>query len=117
LVELLLDHSQVICLVSGHSHINRIKAFAYQDEPGKGFWEIQTSSLIDFPQEARILEIFDNGDGTGAIRTFVFNQQAGGQLGKNARASFLSAMEEGFDGIGKKHDRNVDLIFQMPAVN
>lgn len=117
LVELLLDHPQVICLVSGHSHINSIKAFAYEDEPGRGFWEIQTSSLIDFPQEARILEIFDNGDGTGAIRTFVFNQQAGGQLGKNARASFLSAMEDGFDGIGEKQDRDVDLIFQMPGVN
>jgi len=82
-----------------------------------GFWEIQTSSLIDFPQEARILEIFDNGDGTGAIRTFVFNQQAGGQLGKNAKASFLSAMEEGLDGIGKKQDRSVDLIFKMPGVD
>lgn len=117
LLDLLLDHPQVICMVTGHTHMNSIKAFTLPGDPGRGFWQIQTSSLIDFPQEARMLEIFDNGDGTGVIRTFVFNQQAKGQLGKNARASFRSAMEEGLDGTGKAPDRNADLIFQMPAVS
>ena len=117
LLDLLLDHPQVICLVTGHEHMNRIKAFTLPGDPGRGFWQIQTSSLIDFPQEARMLEIFDNGDGTGVIRTFVFNQQAKGQLGENARASFRSAMGEGLDGTGKAQDRNADLIFQMPTVN
>jgi hypothetical protein len=71
--------------------------------------------LMDYPQQGRILEIFDRGNGTGAIRTFVFNQQARGQLGKNARASFQSASQEQFDGSGEAQDRNVELIFQMPV--
>jgi len=117
LLNLLLDHSQVVALVCGHDHRHRIQAFRNERKPGSGFWQIQTASLIDYPQQGRILEIFDRGNGTGAIRTFVFNQQAEGQLGKNARASFQSAAQENFDGSGSAQDRNVELLFQMPALN
>jgi hypothetical protein len=34
-----------------------------------GFWKIKTGSMIDYPQEQRLLEILDNGDGAGAIRS------------------------------------------------
>jgi 3',5'-cyclic AMP phosphodiesterase CpdA len=117
LLNLLLDHSQVVALVCGHDHRHRIQAFRNERKPGSGFWQIQTASLIDYPQQGRILEIFDRGNGTGAIRTFVFNQQAEGQLGKNARASFRSAVQEKFDGSGSAQDRNVELLFQMPDLN
>lgn len=117
LKNLLLDHPRVIALVCGHDHMHRIQAFSNSRMPGKGFWQIQTSSLIDYPQQGRILEIYDRGNGTGAIRTFVFNQQAGGQLGKNARASYRSAAQESFDGSGSTQDRNVELLFQMPVLN
>ncbi|EFK06899.1 Ser/Thr phosphatase family protein [delta proteobacterium NaphS2] len=113
---LLLDHPQVIALVCGHEHRHRIQAFKNTQKPGTGFWQIQTGSLIDYPQQGRILEIYDRGNGTGAIRTFVFNQQANGQLGKNARASFRSAAGERFDGSGSSEDRNVELIFPMPLL-
>ncbi len=113
---LLLAHPQVIALVCGHDHSHRIRPFSNAQQPGRGFWQIQTSSLIDYPQQGRILEIYDRGNGTGAIRTFVFNQQAGGQLGKNARASFQSAAGEEFDGSGSAGDRNVELLFQMPVL-
>ena len=72
---------------------------------------------MDYPQQARILEIYDRGNGTGAIRTFVFNQQAKGQLGKNARASYQSSAGEKFDGSGTARDRDVELLFQMPALH
>jgi 3',5'-cyclic AMP phosphodiesterase CpdA len=115
LENLLLDHPQVIALVCGHDHRHHIQAFRNPARPGGGFWQIQTASLMDYPQQGRILEIFDRGNGTGAIRTFVLNQQAKGQLGKNARASFQSAAREQFDGSGEAQDRNVELIFQMPV--
>ncbi len=114
---LLLDHPQVVALVCGHDHRHQIKAFSMGGKTGIGFWQIQTSSLIDYPQQGRILEIYDRGNGTGAIRTFVFNQQASGQLGKNARASYQSAAQDGFDGSGSAQDRNVELLFQMPVLN
>lgn len=116
LLNLLLDHPQVIALVCGHDHMHRIQAFSNPRMPGRGFWQIQTSSLIDYPQQGRILGIYDRGNGTGAIRTFVFNQQAGGQLGKNARASFQLAAQERFNGSGSAQDRNVELLFQMPVL-
>jgi len=117
LQNLLLDHSQVIALVCGHDHQHHIQAFSKPGKPGSGFWQIQTSSLIDYPQQGRILEIYDRGNGTGSIRTFVFNQQASGQLGENARASYQSAAQDQFDGSGSAEDRNVELLFQMPVLN
>ena len=117
LKNLMLAYPQVIALVCGHDHKHRIRAFKNPRKAGDGFWQIQTSSLIDYPQQGRILEIYDRGNGTGAIRTFVFNQQAGGQLGKNARASYRSAVQERFDGSGSAQDRNVELLFQMPVLN
>ena len=34
---------------------------------GGGFWEINTASHVDWPQQARIVEIVSNGDGTLSI--------------------------------------------------
>ncbi len=115
-VAILYDHPQVIAVVSGHDHFNRIRSFAVSGTPDKGFWNIQTASLIDFPQEARIFEIRNNGDGTGSIFTYVFNQQGTGQLGENASASYDSAADESMDGEGSPEDRNVELLFQFPAM-
>ncbi len=115
LQKLLLSQPHVIALVAGHSHLNDIRAVRSPSGEGRGFWQIQTSSLIDFPQQGRIIEILNNGDGTGSIQTFVFNQQVDGQLGKNARASLASAAMEPFNGSGSEKDRNVLLMFRMPA--
>ena len=117
LKNLMLAYPQVIALVCGHDHKHRIRAFKNPRKAGDGFWQLQTSSLIDYPQQGRILEIYDRGNGTGAIRTFVFNQQAGGQLGENARASYRSAVQERFDGSGSAQDQNVELLFQMLVLN
>jgi len=114
LVEILHHYPQVIALLCGHDHTHRIEAFAPRGEPARGFWQIQTSSLMDYPQQGRMVEVLNNGDGTGTIRTYVFNQQAGGDLGKNARTSFLAARGDGFDGSGEKQDRAAELLFQMP---
>jgi hypothetical protein len=45
--DLLLDHPQVIALVCGHEHRHNIRAFSNPGTPGSGFWQIQTSSLMD----------------------------------------------------------------------
>ncbi|MBI4775047.1 MAG: metallophosphoesterase [Deltaproteobacteria bacterium] len=116
LVGVLFDHPQVIAVLSGHDHTHRIRAFPVSGEPHRGFWQIQTSSLIDFPQQARILEVINNADGTGIIRTFVFNQQATGQLGENARASYESSIDDPFNGEGAAEDRDVELLFQFPQM-
>jgi hypothetical protein len=111
LVACLHSQPRVIALLCGHDHEHRIRP--YRSKQGTGFWQIQTSSLIDFPQQARILEVYLNPEGGGVIRTFVFNQEAGGSLGENARASYAAASKEKFSGTGKEEDRNADLLFSI----
>jgi 3',5'-cyclic AMP phosphodiesterase CpdA len=60
---LLLRHPSVIAFVNGHEHANRVTPF--ERPPGQlrgGFWEINTASHIDWPQQSRVLDIVDNRD-------------------------------------------------------
>ena len=39
------------------------------DHPERSFWEVETASLRDFPQQFRTFDIRRNGDGTVSILT------------------------------------------------
>ena len=69
----LLTKPQVIAWVNGHTHRNEILAHT---SDAAGFWEINTASHIDFPQQARIIEIADNTDGTLSIFTTILDHAA-----------------------------------------
>jgi hypothetical protein len=55
--------------IAGHRHMNTVKAFPSADEsrPEHGFWQIETASLRDFPQQFRTFEIYLNSDYTVSI--------------------------------------------------
>ena len=92
------------------------------------------ASLIDFPQEQRLLEFLDNGNGTGTIRTVVLqhdfekakalaarDDQCEFYLTDPAMAQkFLSDADitaictQGGTRDGEATDRNVDLMFRLP---
>ncbi|MEQ1507896.1 MAG: hypothetical protein ABMB14_37050, partial [Myxococcota bacterium] len=57
---LLAGWPNVVLSVVGHSHTNRIR-------PWGTFWEIETSSSVDWPGQGRLIELVDNGDGTLSI--------------------------------------------------
>lgn len=141
----------VIAWVAGHTHRHRIRAFVVDGgsgsnglvttnvdcvQPGActGFWQIETASLIDFPQQQRLIEIFANGDGTGSIRASVLTHEF-------MRSRLLAAADDrcafylsdpaavaagiseaglnvlcnqGGTRDGGPGDRNVNLIFRMP---
>ncbi len=70
LVDKLQNTPNLLMWISGHRHYNHIKAFVSPDpanEPEKGFWQVETSSLRDFPQQFRTFEIFLNSDYSVAI--------------------------------------------------
>ncbi len=72
LIAELQSHPNLILWISGHRHLNIVKAFISPDPvnaPEKGFWEVETSSLRDFPQEFRTFEIYLNNDNTLSIMT------------------------------------------------
>jgi hypothetical protein len=59
---LFLRHRSVVAYITGHQHENQITP--YRRRGGGGFWEIVTASHIDWPQQSRLIELFDNRDGT-----------------------------------------------------
>jgi 3',5'-cyclic AMP phosphodiesterase CpdA len=141
----------LIAWVAGHTHQHRIRAFKLTDGTGSngeieatvtckgpgpcdGFWQIETASLIDHPQEQRLIEIFDNGDGTGTIRGSVLQHrfEKAQRLAEaddrcalylSDPAAVASAISEAnLDALclqggtrpGTAADRNVELMFRMP---
>jgi len=72
LVEKLQDTPNLIMWMAGHRHLNTVKAFVSPDlvnAPEKGFWQVETSSLRDYPQQLRTFEIYLNSDYTVSIVT------------------------------------------------
>ncbi len=70
LVDKLQNTPNLLMWISGHRHYNHVKAFISPDtvnEPEKGFWQVETSSLRDFPQQFRTFEIILNSDYSVAI--------------------------------------------------
>ncbi|MBI9075246.1 MAG: TIGR03768 family metallophosphoesterase [Desulfatibacillum sp.] len=65
LVNKLQSTTNLLMWIAGHRHLNHVKAFVSPDpdnEPEKGFWQVETSSLRDFPQQFRTFEILLNSD-------------------------------------------------------
>jgi metallophosphoesterase (TIGR03767 family) len=65
LSELLRRFPNVVCWVNGHTHISAVRAFSTgvprtpggEGVPAGGWWQVTTPSHVDWPQQARALEI------------------------------------------------------------
>jgi metallophosphoesterase (TIGR03768 family) len=71
LIARLHTYPNLILWISGHVHRNTVTALPSPDpdHPELGFWEVETSSLRDFPQQYRTFEIVRNSDNTVSIFT------------------------------------------------
>lgn len=69
LVKTLQDTPNLLMWIAGHRHLNVVKAFPSPDpsRPEQGFWQVETSSLRDFPQQFRTFEIYLNTDDTVSV--------------------------------------------------
>ncbi len=116
----LLKHPNVVAWVNGHTHKNEIIAHKTASGTG-GFWEVNTASHVDFPQQARLIELVDNHDGTLSIFGTMIDHAGpaahGGNLvntvGLASLARELSAndpQERSSDRSGAVADRNVELL-------
>src|SRR3954451_15617078 len=127
--DLLLKYKNVIAYVNGHKHSNRIKPYPAKGHKS-GFWEINTASHTDWPQQARLLDIEDNHDGTLSIFNTLVDSAAPIQapaFGTNAAlfnvpqlasiARVLAANDPQGTPLkrsGTKADRNVELLIRDP---
>jgi metallophosphoesterase (TIGR03767 family) len=134
---LLLTFPNVIMWVNGHTHINAIQAVKRPlptTAPG-GFWEVNTASHVDWPQQARLVEIADNRDGTLSIFGTIIDTAAEPSYGQRTDSPIQLASlsreigandwQDDFyvpplnsppaDGRrGRTEDRNVELLVQAP---
>jgi metallophosphoesterase (TIGR03768 family) len=67
LIAKLHEYPNFIMWIAGHRHLNTVKAFPDTANPENGFWQVETSSLRDFPQQFRMFEITLNNDYTISI--------------------------------------------------
>jgi hypothetical protein len=130
---LFLNYPNVIAYVNGHTHENAITAFRRK---GRGFWSINTSSVTDFPQQSRLIEVMNNRNGSLSIVATLIEHAAplntpdpgpanvftDTQLGSLARRlaandpHAFSRDESGNvrDPRGERRDRNVELLIDDP---
>ncbi|MEJ0014210.1 MAG: TIGR03767 family metallophosphoesterase [Actinomycetota bacterium] len=69
----LLKHDRIILWLAGHNHENEIRFVG--DHDGFGFWHVMTSSLIDWPQQGRLIEIFEDQSRIAIVST-IFDHQS-----------------------------------------
>ncbi len=71
LINLIRKYSNVAMVTAGHRHVNSVTAFASPNpsKPENGFWQVETASLRDFPQQYRIYDIELCDDNMIAIKT------------------------------------------------
>ncbi len=128
---LLLDYPNVVAAVTGHTHHNDIVPHKRKNAK-RGFWEINTASHVDFPQQSRLIELMNNGDGTLSIFGTIVDQAAPAKPPAPEPAADMSNKElaslsrelaandpqtievTSGGGPGKKNDRNVELILRNP---
>ncbi|MBK5305202.1 MAG: TIGR03767 family metallophosphoesterase [Frankiaceae bacterium] len=122
-VALLLQFPNVVLWVNGHTHQNRVTPYKATGEGG--FWEVNTAAHVDWPCQARLLELVDNRDGTLSIFATVVDAAAplsyGGRLDSPTSLASLGRelaandwQEQSDARRGKVEDRNVELLVKAP---
>ncbi len=123
IVELVQRYPNVLAWVNGHTHSNAITA-RVGPTPLRSFWEINTASHIEFPQQARILDICDNRDGTLSIFTTLiesaapyqasYSDQSQAALGSLYREFSFNDLHYLARHDGTPLDRNTELLLPNP---
>ncbi|MEI6334274.1 MAG: TIGR03768 family metallophosphoesterase [Methylococcaceae bacterium] len=89
-------YSNLILWISGHRHYNVVTPFPSPNpnHPELGFWQVETSSTRDFPQQFRTFEIVRNSDNTLSIfATDVDTLAPDGSLAAISRSYAIAAQQ------------------------
>ena len=62
LVALLHRFPNVVLWLNGHTHTNTIRPRPDPADPKRGFWEVTTCAVVDWPCQTRVVELLDHGE-------------------------------------------------------
>lgn len=111
--EALLSYPNVFLHIAGHKHGHSIKQIG---TPERGYWEVQTGSLLTYPQQSRLFEIVYEGNETCAIHTCIVDHASDSPLASYSRKlAYDDCQRVGMqrERIGEVRDRNTILRFQV----
>jgi metallophosphoesterase (TIGR03767 family) len=136
MVELLHRYPHVIAWVAGHSHVNDVTPYPDPSGDGSGFWSIRVAAEADWPQQTRLLQVFDNRDGTLSLFGTIVDHDSeptapapgtdaagltptdlasiGRTLSYNDHQTGGRACAPNPCGEGEADDRNVELLLKDP---
>jgi len=94
----LASSPNVVGYFYGHDHAHGI----CRDEGScRGFWEVMTGSLIEFPQEARLVRVKNAGNGLGFLELLTFGERI-----ENGNDDLGKAVELGHRGARRDYCAN-----------
>lgn len=120
-------YPNVVLWVNGHSHENRVTPHPAPTGTS-GFWEVSTAAHVDYPQQARLIEITDNVDGTISIFGTIIEHAAPASVtGVSDDPLTLASISRELSAndyqlnlvvaLGTANDLNVELLLPAPAVS
>ena len=71
LVSLLHRFPNVVLWLNGHTHTNTIRPRPDPADPARGFWEVTTCAVVDWPCQTRVVELLDHGEYLSIVTTMV----------------------------------------------
>ncbi len=111
LMEMLAGFPNAVAFMGGHTHQHRVQAKLFDNATSPGFWNIETSGLLDLPQESRIVELWLTNDGRGAwILT-----PLGHAFQQAISLAESDPQHDAEEAAGTALDRDVVLWFDIPS--
>jgi metallophosphoesterase (TIGR03767 family) len=118
----------VVLWLNGHTHTNTVRARRHPDDAARGFWEVTTCAVVDWPCQSRVVELLDDGDGWLTIACTMVDHDSptgvSGPASEYSSADVAALHRElagnvpwaGFDSdrAGMPTDRNVELRVAAP---
>ena len=77
---------RVVAAIAGHRHRNAITP-----RPSGPYWLVETASLADFPQQARLFRLVATAGGGVALETWMVDHDGAGLAGVSRELAFLDA--------------------------
>jgi metallophosphoesterase (TIGR03767 family) len=114
----------IVLWLNGHTHLNAVRRRVHPGNPVRGFWEVTTCAVIDWPCQTRLVELVDHGSYLAIVCTMVDHDTPVAPAALETRDDLASLHRElaanmPFRGArsgaaGTSADRNVELRVSPP---